>query len=299
MPQPLTADWTEGQAEEISALGPQVATLVFLVAVQRIAQQNDKIAEQQAVIAELKAQVEGPPKIGPSTPSGQRPFHTKPSAPKRKAKAGAKPGHAGTRRPKPRRIDEHKAHRLEACPDCGGELQRCDRTRTRTIEDILEDLRTVVTEHTIHRDYCPACKKHVEPVVPDALPNAAIGHRTAALSSWLHYGVGVSIAQVRELLGGQFQTHLSAGGLAAVGVGGGPVCRRGRLAPGQTLVEALGRVVHVLGLPGRAVRQQPGRADDSARGDPAEDQPIQPKREGRGRPGGADERVPHVEASRP
>jgi len=34
-----------------------------------------------------------------------------------------------------------------------------------------------------------------------------------ALSAWLHYGVGVSISQVRELLGGQFQTHLSAGGL--------------------------------------------------------------------------------------
>jgi hypothetical protein len=35
------------------------------------------------------------------------------------------------------------------------------------------------------------------------------------LSSWLHYGVGVSISQVQELLGGQFQTRLSAGGLVA------------------------------------------------------------------------------------
>jgi len=72
-----------------------------------------------------------------------------------------------------------------------------------------------VTEHTVHRDYCPACKKHVEPVVADALPHAKIGHRAVALSSWLHYGVGVSISQVQELLGGQFQTHLSAGGLVA------------------------------------------------------------------------------------
>ena len=161
------------------------------------------------------AKTQGPPRIDPATPSGQRPIYTKPPAPKRKGKPGAKPGHAGARRPEPQRIDQRKEHRLECCPGCGGQLQRCQRTRTRTVEDILEDLRTAVTEHTIHRDYCPACKKHVEPIVPDALPNAKIGNRAVALSAWLHYGVGVSISQVQELLGGQFQTDLSAGGLVA------------------------------------------------------------------------------------
>ena len=33
---------------------------------------------------------------------------------------------------------------LSSC--CGGELQRCNRKRTRRIEDILEDLRTLATE---------------------------------------------------------------------------------------------------------------------------------------------------------
>ncbi|HDZ20251.1 MAG TPA: hypothetical protein ENH80_13465 [Phycisphaerae bacterium] len=56
-------------------------------------------------------------------------------------------------------------------------------------------------------------RRQATPVGPEALPNPAVGHRTVALSAWLHYGVGVSISQVRELLGGQFQTHLSAGGL--------------------------------------------------------------------------------------
>ncbi len=82
------------------------------------------------------------------------------------------------------RIDRREEHRAEVCPDCGGPLQRCKRKRTRTVEDILEDLRTAVTEHTIHRDYCPACKKHVEPIVPDALPNAKIGNPAVALSTW-------------------------------------------------------------------------------------------------------------------
>jgi hypothetical protein len=47
------------------------------------------------------------------------------------------------------------------------------------------------------------------------MPNATIGHRAVALTSWLHYGLGLSISQTRELAFCQFQTHLSAGGLAA------------------------------------------------------------------------------------
>jgi transposase len=197
----LDGTLTEQQAKQLAGVDDELGKLAWLAAAKRI--------------AELMAKTQGPPRIDPATPSGQRPIYTKPTAPKRKAKPGAKPGHAGARRPEPQRIDERKEHRLECCPGCGGQLQRCQRTRTRTVEDILEDLRTAVTEHTIHRDYCPACKKHVEPIVPDALPNAKIGNRAVALSAWLHYGVGVSISQVQELLGGQFQTHLSAGGLVA------------------------------------------------------------------------------------
>lgn len=197
----LDGTLTDQQAEQLAAIDRDVIKLAWLAAAKRI--------------AELLAKTQGPHKIDPATPSGQRPIYTKPPVPKRKGKPGARPGHTPARRPEPQRIDDRKEHRLESCPCCGGPLQRCDRKRTRTVEDILEDLRTVVTEHAIHRDYCPACKKHVEAVVPDALPNAKIGNRAVALSAWLHYGVGVSISQVQELLGGQFQTHLSAGGLVA------------------------------------------------------------------------------------
>ena len=200
----LSGELTDGQAEELAQFDPGLIKLAFLAATKRIAEQNVHIAQ-------LKAKLEGPAKIDPATPSGQRPVYSKPAAPKRKGKPGAKVGHVGTRRPRPQDVDERKEHRLEVCPDCGGELQRCGRTRTRTIEDILESLRSVVTEHTIHRDYCPACKKHVEPVVPDAMPGAAIGHRTVALSAWLHYGVGVSIEQVRGLLGGVTLQPLAMG----------------------------------------------------------------------------------------
>ncbi len=205
----LGGQLTDEQAEALAALDQDLLKLVLLVMAKQIAEQDGRIAE-----LESKLQVAA---VGdPATPSGQKPLYTKPRAPKSKRKPGAKKGHAPARRKTPQRIDRREDHRLDACPDCGRPLQRCKRTRTRKIEDILEDLRTEVTEHTIRRDYCPHCKKHVEPVVADALPKAALGHRIMALTGWLHYGLGVTISQVIGLLGHLLQTRLSAGGLMAM-----------------------------------------------------------------------------------
>jgi transposase len=141
------------------------------------------------------------------------PVYQKPAASRRRRKPGAKPGHAGARRKAPTKIDQKVEHRLEVCPCCGGELQRCKRQRRRIIEDIPRQITPIVTEHTIHRDYCPSCKKHVEPVVPDALPNATLWHHVIALSSWFHYGLGVTIGPVRDILASHLHTQVSAGGL--------------------------------------------------------------------------------------
>ena len=71
----------------------------------------------------------------------------------------------------------------------------------------------VVTEHTIYRDYCPRCQKDVEPVVPEAMPKATLGHHLVALTSWFHYGLGLTIAQIVDILGYHLQTKLTPGGL--------------------------------------------------------------------------------------
>jgi len=205
----LSGQLTDQQAEALAALDQDVLKLVLLVMAKQIAEQDGRIAE-------LESKLHVAALSDPATPSGQRPVYTKPRTPKSKRKPGARKGHAPARRKTPERIDRREDHRLEVCPDCGGPLQRCKRTRTRRIEDILEDLRAEVTEHTIHRDYCPACKKHVEPVVPDALPKVSLGHRITALTAWLHYGLGVTISQVIALLGHHLQTRLSAGGLMAM-----------------------------------------------------------------------------------
>ncbi|QVL30699.1 IS66 family transposase [Telmatocola sphagniphila] len=156
--------------------------------------------------------------LGPNTPSGSIAPYLKPNAnpKKKKGKAGPKPGHDGHYRPIPTRIDKRQTHQLEVCPCCQGALQRTDRKRLRIIEDIPDDLHAQTTEHTIHRDWCPKCKKQVEPVVPDALPGCQLGHRTTVLSAWLHYGLGTTTSQILEVFNGHLQMKLSVGGLTEI-----------------------------------------------------------------------------------
>ena len=149
----------------------------------------------------------------PATPSGMKPVHQKPVSQKRGKKPGRKPGHPGSRRRAPPRVDLRKTHRACCCPHCQGELKRCSTTRTRLTEDIPQNITPVVTEHTIHRDWCPHCKKSVEPVVPDALPNSQIGNRVLTLSAWLHYGLGQTIDHVVDVFNHHLQFQLTAGGL--------------------------------------------------------------------------------------
>ena len=201
----------QAAAERLHAFGPEAVGIAMLAAskciadqYKRIAEQYKRIADQYKRIAELQAAA----KPTSSTPSGMIPVYAKANVSKRRKKPGGRPGHAGARRATPKRIDHRQAHRLKCCPHCRGKLQRCHRSRARIIEDIPEDIQPVVTEHTIHRDYCPKCKKHVEPVVPDAMPKATLGHQVTALTSWFHYGLGITLDQVTDILGYHLQTPL-------------------------------------------------------------------------------------------
>lgn len=192
----LRGELDKALAHKLHELGPEAVALAMLSTCRRIAELENKGI-----------------KPSPSTPSGMVPVYTKPNKSRRHKKPGARSGHEGVRRKRPTKIDEREDHRLECCPHCHGELQRCQRTRRRIIEDIPEVIEAVVTEHTIHRDYCPHCRKHVEPIVPHAMAKATLGHQVIALTSWFHYGLGLTIDQVVDILGHQMQTKLTPGGL--------------------------------------------------------------------------------------
>ena len=155
-------------------------------------------------------------KTSPHAPSSTLAPFEKPPPAKRPRRRGAKPGHEGHARPRPERIDRHVEHRLPACPDCGGELHRTGRTRTRVVEDIPANLKAEATEHTLHRDWCPGCQKQVEPKVPDAMPACTLGNQAVTLSAFLHYGLGTTTRQVVDVFNAHLQLPVSEGGLTQV-----------------------------------------------------------------------------------
>ena len=189
---------TEEQARTIVAQGPEVAVFAIL-------ELSKRLAEQQAKTAAESHQT-------PGTPSGMKPPYRKPPGKSRQKRPGAKAGHPGSRRQTPERIDHRVEHPANRCPDCGGKLHPCDETRTRYTEDIPA-IQPEVTEHTIHRGWCPKCKKQVEPVVPDALPKSTLGNRVLVLSAWLHYALGNTLSQIVEVFNFHLQMKITSGGL--------------------------------------------------------------------------------------
>jgi transposase len=197
---PLGANLTRDAAERIYALGKEAVIFALL--------------EQAKLLRERQAGM--PLDVAPATPSGQTPTYLKAPPKKRSKRRGKKPGQRGSRRPTPPEFDETQEHRADVCPDCGGPLNRCRETRERYTEDIPDDLQPQVTRHVIHRDWCPGCQKHVEAKVPEALPKAKLGHRTLALSAWLHYALGNTTSQIVAVFNAHLRLKLTDTGLLSM-----------------------------------------------------------------------------------
>jgi hypothetical protein len=92
-------------------------------------------------------------------------------------------------------------------------LAKCQETRERYVEDLPDDLKPRVTRHVIHRDWCAACRKRVEPKVPDALPNCTLGNRVVVLSAFLHFCLGNTLGQIVDVFNFHLTLKLTPGGL--------------------------------------------------------------------------------------
>jgi transposase len=157
----------------------------------------------------------GAPASGAHTPSGAIPPYAKPPASRsRRKRPGGKVGHVGHRRAAPAALDRvEQVDELTACPECSGPVKPARRRRRRVIEDIPQGLALEAVGLDIPQHWCPCCRKHVEPRVAAALPNATIGNGLVALSTVFHYGLGLTIDQVREVVSSHLQSRISAGGL--------------------------------------------------------------------------------------
>jgi transposase len=189
---------TEGEVEELLALGSEAVIWVLLEISSRLNQ-----AQGNATFAD------------PCTPSGQIPVYRKPNAKRRREKVGAKEGHPGKRRASPERIDEVKEHTLGVCPSCGEALGAAFEVRTRIVEDIPE-VKPVITEHRIARYRCKHCGKTVEKPVTEALSGASVGNNVSVLSAWMHYALGTTLSQIIAVLSSHLSFEISEGGLVDI-----------------------------------------------------------------------------------
>ncbi len=191
---------TEQQAKQIYEQGEEVVIFALLKQAQMLAEKNNLPV---AIAAD------------PSTPSAQKPVFAKPNKDDRKRgkRPGRKKGHKGSRRQQPQRIDRTVEHRADRCPDCGGKLKKCSSIRQRITEDIPEVVRVETVNHIIHRDWCPNCRKAVEPAITEALSNSSIGNGILVLSAWLHYSLGNTISQILAVFNFHLQFKMSPGGL--------------------------------------------------------------------------------------
>jgi hypothetical protein len=108
----------------------------------------------------------GTPASGAHTPSGSIPPYAKPASKRRKKKPGGQPGHAGTSRPLPQRIDGRESHALPGRP--GKEGKPADYKQAKT-PLALYDLEADVAEKT------NVAEKH--PEVAERLRKLADGMR--------------------------------------------------------------------------------------------------------------------------
>lgn len=192
----LRGELTEAMARRMFALGQEVTVAVTLALA--------KYAAGRETTA-----------IGPHTPSGAIPVYAKPPASKRRGrgKPGARDGHEGHRRAPPKIDRTEEIEDLKTCPDCKTPVLPARKRRRRTVEDMPEQTKVEAVEYTIPQHWCPCCKKHVEPGVAAALPNASIGNGIVALTCVFHYGLGLTIDQTREVLLSPLQTEITPGGL--------------------------------------------------------------------------------------
>jgi len=131
---------------------------------------------------------------------------------------GRKPGHAGSYRPKPEKVDEQIRVNLDCCPLCQGPV--CEKqSLTQYIEEIPQ-VRPRVTELITEEAWCEHCQQRVCSTHPLKVSRAGgaagvqLGPRALALACDLNKAKGLSMRKTVAVLSDHFGLKLTPGGLA-------------------------------------------------------------------------------------
>jgi transposase len=124
---------------------------------------------------------------------------------------GLPKGHKGYFRHVPERWDEVQL-KLNTCPHCNIRLPgRVQEERSRYVTDVELTLKAKNTKYIIPRKYCPACKKLVEPEVPNVLPHARLGLNLMLLVMYLKLGLRLPCEKIVDFLSTAYGVKMSNG----------------------------------------------------------------------------------------
>lgn len=163
------------------------------------------IRQQHDIIEKLRQQVE---ELGRTSHRQANPFSK--NQPKASPKPpGRKPGKGiftNRQAPPEQPTDIHvEASMPERCPNCGGELEWL-RNDTATTTDIPERIAPVVTRYGVPVCRCRGCGKSVRGQAPGLAEDQAgatahrVGPVAMAAAQALHYGTGIPVRKVPEVL---------------------------------------------------------------------------------------------------
>src|SRR5690242_16094144 len=171
---------------DLAAAQAQIANLQTVLAETRTALQQ--LQEQQRQLQQQLTTI----KQQPFTSRRRRQSQLETSDPRPR---GRPPGHLGSSRPKPTRIDRIEAIPApDHCPDCDTAFSGQGVARERLIEDLNLVRPTIVTRYLIERRWCPRCRTYRESPVTAALPNHRFGLHVLLFVVYQKVALGLSYA---------------------------------------------------------------------------------------------------------
>lgn len=130
-------------------------------------------------------------------------------------KRGGQTGHIGHGRRTPLDIHFFKRAFLGECSECHSPLNRSSSVSTHTVEDIpdLDQVKPIVTQYQIERQWCSTCKKEVTVTPPEVIPGSRLGINLIVWIMTLKYGARVPLDTIVLLLSIQYGISISKGGI--------------------------------------------------------------------------------------
>ena len=190
---------------DLAAAQAQIVELQTVLADTRAALQQ--LQEQQRQLQQELTTV----KQQPFTSRRRRPSQAETTEPQPR---GRPPGHLGTSRTKPNRVDRTETLPApESCPDCGSSFSGQGVVRERLIEDLKLQRPTIVTRYLIERRWCPRCRTYHESPLSAALPNHRFGLHVLLFVVYQKVALGLSYAKIQHELRTYFDLTISLGEL--------------------------------------------------------------------------------------